>query len=435
MDLGAVRTLVVRHRSSLLAVAIAGLFMFAAFLVSSVVGQAQELVAGAPTASAAASSTAVPHTPEPQTPEPTATLDPAPIATAEPTAEPTPVPTPGPIAGWELAGTFDGGESIAGVHDVAAWNGMFVALGEAWVSTEAGSAPKPRLWLSGDGRSWSEVELQLGPGASVQALAPLADGSLMILGTLDSDPDDWRDPVQPAAWTSMDAAAWSPVALPLEAVRDWGAPQFAAGAEGVLVTIDDRIWHSPDGRSWQMVYDAPRGTSLYGPVAGDEGWIVRRGNASLGTATLLVSGDTVTWYEVDLGNVGTISTVAGDWLASRWTDDWERTEILSSANGLDWHVILDVGTLPVEPSDEGTYDGATMSGTDELLVLSPWQAGHCYSMPAGQDVFWSRDASTWVSAGLVEGAVVTHALEVGDVSVLVGYLATTGDVAFWSSTR
>ena len=83
----------------------------------------------------------------------------------------------------------------------------------------------------------------------------------------------------------------------------------------------------------------------------------------------------------------------------------------------------------------GAYDGATMTGTDELLVLSPWQAGHCYSMPRGEDVFWSRDASTWVSAGLVDGAVVTHALEVGDASVLVGYLATTGDVAFWSSTR
>ena len=334
MELGTMRNLIARHRSSLLAIAIAGLVMVAAFLAASVFGQAQQLAAGGPPASAEASPTVAPHSHEPPTPEPTATPDPTPVATPEPTAEPTPVPTPGPIAGWELAGTFDGGEWIAGVHDVANWNGTFVALGEAWVSTESGSTPKPRLWHSGDGRSWSEVELELGPGASVQAVAPLADGSLMIFGAVDEDPDDWSEPVQPAAWTSMDAAAWSPVALPLEAVRDWGALQFAAGAEGVLVTIDDRIWHSPDGRSWQMVYDAPRGTSVYGPVAGDEGWIVRRGNASLGTTTLLVSGDAVTWYEVELGNVGTISTVAGDWLASRWSDDWERNEILRSANGL-----------------------------------------------------------------------------------------------------
>ena len=34
-----------------------------------------------------------------------------------------------------------------------------------------------------------------------------------------------------------------------------------------------------------------------------------------------------------------------------------------------------------------------MTGTDELLVLSLWQ-GHSYSMPAGEDVFWSRDGST-----------------------------------------
>lgn len=293
----------------------------------------------------------------------------------------------------------------------------------------------PRLWHSGDGHSWSEVALDLGPGASVQVVAPLADGSLMIFGGVDDDPDDWSEPVQPAAWTSMDAAAWSPVALPLEVVQGWGALQFAAGPEGILATIENRIWHSTDGRSWNMVYDAPRGMSLYGPVAGDEGWIVRRGNASLGTTTLLVSGDAAAWYEVDLGNVGTISTVAGDWLASRRTDDWKRTEILRSANGLDWDVILDLEALPVEPSELGGYDGATMTGTDDMLVLSPWQAGHCYSMPNGEDVFWSSDASNWVSAGLVDGAVVTHAVEVGEISVLVGYLATTGDVAFWVSTR
>jgi hypothetical protein len=56
------------------------------------------------------------------------------------------------------------------------------------------------------------------------------------------------------------------------------------------------------------------------------------------------------------------------------------------------------------------------------------------SMPNGEDVFWSSDASTWVSAGLDDGAVVTHAVEIGEVSVLVGYIATTGDVAFWVST-
>jgi hypothetical protein len=56
-------------------------------------------------------------------------------------------------------------------------------------------------------------------------------------------------------------------------------------------------------------------------------------------------------------------------------------------------------------------------------------------MPNGEDVFWSTDGSTWASANLVEGAVVTHAAEIGQVSVLVGYLAETRDVAFWVSTR
>jgi hypothetical protein len=263
----------------------------------------------------------------------------------------------------------------------------------------------------------------------------MPDGSLLILGTIGGDVTDWSAPSTPAAWTSTDAVTWTPVSLPFRPDPNGGLAQFGAGPEGIVATIEDHIWYSADGRSWNMVYDAPRGTSVYLPVAGDEGWVVRRWNASLSTMTLLVSGDAVTWYEVDLGNVGTVSTLAGDWLVSRHSDDYERTEILSSANGLDWQVILDLAALPVEPSELGAYDGATMTGTDELMVLSPWQSGHCYSMPNGEDVFWSRDGNSWASAGLAAGAVVTHAAKIGDVSVLVGYIADSRDVAFWVSAR
>lgn len=432
MNLGAVRTLIIGKRRALLATGVVILVIAAAYLTASVLSQARELAVGVPPdATDAASPSTAPHSHEPES---TQAIDPTPPARPDQEIDKTPASTPGPIAGWQLAGTFDGGEWIAGVHDVAGWGGTFVALGESWESTDSGGTPKPRLWRSGDGRTWSELALDFGPGASVQVVAPMADGSLMILGTIDGDISDWSDPLAPTAWTTRDGVAWTAIRLPFEVNPHAGALQFAAGSEGILATINDYIWHSSDGRQWHMVYDAPRGTSVYGPVAGDDGWIVRRGNASLSTTTLLVSGDAATWHEVELGNVGTIGTVAGDWLVSRASDDWERTEVLRSADGLNWEVVLDLAALPVEPSDLGAYEGATMTGTDEMLVLSPWQAGHCYSMPNGEDVFWSSDNSTWASAGLDEGAVVMHAEQIGEVSVLVGYIATSGNIAFWVST-
>jgi hypothetical protein len=425
----------VRRRGLVLAITVMLLAAPAAILAASVLSQARELAAGSGSPSAEASPSASPSS------EPTVapTPDPTPASTPEPTPEPTPAPTPGPIAGWQLAGTFGNhSDMLIGAHDLATWNGQFLALGESWEYDDVGGArPEPWLWRSTDGLSWSEQALDLGPGASVHELAALPDGSIMVLGSVGGSIVYWSEPARPAAWTSLDAITWTRVSLPFgEEVQ---APiRYAAGGRGLVATIDDWIWHSTDGRTWRPVHHVPRGQWVYEPVAGDEGWIVKHGNASLGTTTLLVSGDAVTWYEVDLGNVATVSNVAGDWLASRHSDDWERTEILRSANGLDWEVVLDLATLP-PPADVaeefGAFDGARMTGTDEMTLLSPYQAGHCFSMPSGYGVWWSSDSRTWVPVDLTEGAVIMHAAELGDVSVLAGYLADRGGVAFWTSTR
>ena len=425
MSLEAVRTMIVRHRAVALGIGVVVLAAVAALLAVSVIGQARELTAGSgASASPEPSPSVAPSEEPPATPEPT----------LAPTPEPTPVPTPGPIAEWELAATFGGnGQSQMGVHSAAAWNG-FVAIGEAWQYDDLGGRPDPRLWRSLDGAEWWEVPIELGAGASVQEVTPMADGSLLILGTIGGDVSYWSDPAVAAAWTSADAVTWTPLDLPF-AANPLAAPiRFAAGPEGIVATVDNDIWYSADGLTWGHAYEVARGSVLYEPVAGDQGWIVKRSNASLGTVTLLVSGDAVTWYEIDLGNVGTVSSVAGDWLATRHSDDWLRTEVLRSENGLDWQTLVDVGSLPSD-SESGAYDGATLTGTDDVLFLSPWQAGHCYSMQTGEEVFWSSDGSTWVSAGLTDGAVVTHAVEVGEVSILTGYIAGSGGVAFWVSTR
>ena len=435
MNLEAVRMQMVRHRGWLLAIAVTTLVVVAAILATSVFGEARQLAAGAPpSVSAEASPSIAPHSHAP-TPEATAAPQPTSLATPEPTAVPTPAPTPDPAARWTPAATFSDDEGLFGVMDLTVWNGTFVAVGTTWVDGN----PRPLMWQSADGRSWSQAALDLGAGVRIEVVAVLDDGSLMVLGTVGGSAEYWSDPERAAAWSSSDGVTWTPVDLPFGAGAVGTYFQFATGPEGFLVTTSDDIWHSADGFSWQAVYDAPRGTMVYGPVAGDEGWIVKRGNASLGTTTLLVSGDAAIWHEVDLGYVATVSSVAGDWLATRQTDDWQRTEVLRSANGLDWGVIFDLQDLTPPAGSEDSLDsaglvGATLTGTDEVLLMSPWLGGHCGFMPAGGwGAWWSNDGADWVPAEIGGDAVVTHATEIGDITVLAGYLANGGGVTFWIS--
>ncbi len=427
MELEAVRTMIWRHRGIAVALAVIGLAAVAALLALNVVGQARQLAAGAPPASNEASPTIEPTA----SPEPSATPEPTTAPTPDATAAPTPEPTPEPAPGWALAAAFGDADQPTGVMDVTAWNGTFVAVGTSWTDDRANG----RMWRSTDGRTWSESVIDLGPGVSLQLVTTLPDNSLMLLGTIDDDVTQWTDPLRAGAWTSADGIGWTPLAVPFGAKLQYGPVEFAAGAEGLVATTGDEIWHSVDGRSWSLVHDAPRGTWLYGPVAGDEGWIVKRGNASLSTTTLLVSGDATTWHEVDLGNVATVVNVAGDWLVSRATEDWQSTEILRSANGLDWTVILNLDELTPPEGTQLTANGAALSGTGDVLVMSPWQGGHCGGMPAnGWGAWWSTDGFTWASADLGDDAVVTHAVEAGEVTILAGYHARTSTVAFWVST-
>jgi hypothetical protein len=317
-----------------------------------------------------------------------------------------------------------------GILDLTTWNGLIVAVGTSWQDDN----PEPRMWRSTDGRSWSETALDLGPDASLQVVTALPDGRLLILGTIGDDVAYWSDHSRAAAWSSVDGVAWQAADVPFGARAHYGPLEFAAGATGIVASNGEEIWHSVDGSSWHLAYEAPRGTWVYGPVAGDEGWIVKRASASLGTTTLLVSGDAATWYEVALGNVATVANVAGDWLVSRQSDDWSRTEVLRSANGLDWDVIVDLSQLPPPEGTEVNANGARLAGTRNVMLMSPWQGGHCFSMPsAGWGAWWSVDGIGWASAGIGGDAVITHAIDLGEDTVLAGYPDGSGRIGFWIS--
>lgn len=439
MTLEALQTFILRRRGALLAALVIVLGAMAAFLAVQVIGQARELAAGSPPDASIASPVVAlshhDHQPEPSDPAEPTTTPATPDATPTATPIPTPPAPPDPDAPWTLAASFGDGTWETSVTDVEVWQDAFVAVGTDW----DGANPHAVMWQSSDGRAWSSIPVDLGVAVALEVVAPLPDGRLMVLGTVGGSVEYWSDPERAAAWISVDGANWTAVPLPFGAVASPGPVDFTAGAEGLLATTGDAMWHSTDGTHWQQAYDAPRGSVVYAPVAGDDGWIVRLGNASRSTTTLLVSGDASTWHEVDLGNVATVANVEGDWLVSRATDDWQGTEILRSANGLDWTVILDLDELAptadvtVEES-AGLGGGAMLAGTGEVIVLSPWRAGHCGAMPTGGwGAWWSTDPTEWQSTGLGGDAVVTHAVSIGSVTVLAGYTGFTGDVAFWVS--
>ena len=439
MTLAALQAFILRRRGAVLAVLVVVLAATAALLAASVIGQARQLAAGSPPEPSP--TPAVSH--HEHHPAPSATAQPSTVPITSPPAVPTPMPTPVPTpaatpepdAPWVQTASFGDDTWSTGVMDVEVWENGFVAVGTTW---DDGN-PQPRMWRSADGRSWSEVDLSLGSAVALEVVAPLADGRVMVLGTVGGTVDFWSDPGRAAAWASADGVTWSPVPLPFGPGTQGGPVDFAAGAKGLVATTGDDVWLSVDGSSWRQVYDAPQGSMVYGPLAGDDGWILRSSNASLATTTLLVSGDAVTWHEVDLGNVATLANVAGDWLASRATDDWQSTEILRSANGLDWSVVLDLNDLAAPDGSDsvgpaGIGGGAMLSGTSDVMMLSPWRAGHCGGMPSGGwGAWWSTDGTSWSPTGLGGDAVVMHTLAAGGVTVLAGYTADDGNVAFWAS--
>jgi hypothetical protein len=429
---------ILRHRGPVLVATVIVLATVAALLSAMLIGRARELAAGTessnppppPAASVAATSD---HSHHGRSVAPTIvpTAEPTSVPTLEPTPQATPVATPAPSAPWVQVAAFGDEDGPTGVMDLAVWRGTVMAIGTTWID----GRPMPRLWHSADGRSWAEGAIDLGGGASPQVIAALPTGGLIVLGTVAGHVDYWSVPERAAAWVSTDGATWTSIALPFGSGSTAGPVGFAAGAQGYIATVGNELWHSVDARSWALAHESRRGTTLYEPVGGDDGWMVKRANASLGTTALLVSGDTVSWHEVDLGNVATIASVAGDWLVSRASDDWQSTEILRSANGLDWSPIVDLDELfPAGSDGTGAAGGAVLVGTAEVTLMSPWRAGHCGFMPGnGWGAWWSTDGATWRAAEIGGDVVITRAADLGDVTVLAGYTASSGEVGFWVS--
>ncbi|CAN5477724.1 hypothetical protein BH23CHL10_BH23CHL10_18160 [soil metagenome] len=102
---------------------------------------------------------------------------PAPSESAAPSASPSASqePAANDSFAWTDAGTFSG-PGATSVTDVAAWDGGFLAVGHTWANGTHVPG-EPVVWVSEDGRSWSEVDPGLGTTDVVlRGILPLTTG-------------------------------------------------------------------------------------------------------------------------------------------------------------------------------------------------------------------------------------------------------------------
>jgi hypothetical protein len=374
---------------------------------------------------------------------PSAEATPEPSASSEPSVAPSPADSQEPTeSAWSEAGTFSG-TGLTMIVDVSAWDGGFIAIGQRWPGTNlANGVPTPLVWTSRDGREWTEREPQWTANVEPRGILRLSGGGVTVIGVVNLYEPASGEAPDAAAWTSTDASNWTEVDLPFAVAANSGL-NVASGPVGHVVTTAEGIWYSAEGTEWELTHAAPEGVGLQQPVAGDEGFIVPATQLTGdGAPIVLASGDGMEWVEATPATfLGSVAPFRGDWLATGFTDDPPAISLLSSPNGLDWTVGMNVDDLlPADgphagPGMETEINQVTLAGEGGVLAMTMgWN--HCCAQPAmGVRVFTSTDGTDWAVAGLPDDAFVTAAATDGEVAVLAGYVARGASAVFWVTDR
>ncbi len=368
---------------------------------------------------------------------------PAPSESATPSASPSASPSVSqePAANdafaWADAGKFSG-PGVTSVTDVAAWDGGFLAVGHAWAGGFTGGPGEPLVWVSEDGRSWSEVDPGLGTtDVELRGILPLTTGGVVIVGDVGRQA---AQAITSAAWRSTDGQTWNEFELPSEVASQ--AVSVASGPVGHVIVTRSEVWYSADVESWQLAYEVDEGVDLGQPRAGDEGFVMPAYHREEEQALVLASGNGIAWFEAEspVGLFG-VAPLRGDWLAWAYTDDPATISTLRSANGLDWSVALDVNDLtpPDGPKAglgmESGITEATLSGEVGVVVMTLGWNHCCASLPVAVGVWTTTDGATWQQADLPADAYVNAFATDGEVVVAAGNLDRGVEAAFWVADR
>ena len=393
--------------------------------------------AGTPSASASASAaaSAEPTALESEVAGPSL----APSESAAPSASPE--PHGGGAFAWSEAGTFERSGATA-VADVSAWDGGFMAVGHAWENGFIHGGGEPLVWTSEDGRSWSEVDLDLGTtDVELRGILRLATGGVVIVGDVGTQASQRGEgDVTSAAWRSMDGATWNDFELPSEIAAQ--RVLVASGPVGHVIATRTEAWYSADAESWQLAYEADAGVDLRQPRAGDEGFVMPAIHVEEDRALVLASGDGIAWVEAEPpAHLFPPAPLGGDWLSWAYPPDLNTIAVLRSANGLEWSDVLDVNDLtpPDGPKAglglESEITEATLSGDGGLVALTLGWNHCCAQLPVAVGVWMTTDGTTWDAAGLPADAYVSDIATDGEVVVAAGNLDRGAAGAFWVADR
>jgi hypothetical protein len=198
---------------------------------------------------------------------------------------------------WSRVPDFPQRGVSAQLTAVAAGEGRLVAVGT--------DADRAAVWISLDGRAWTEaapLDTSSGPPTHLLAVASLGQG--FVVGGYRERPTGGGDAV---AWYSPDGTQWLPAPLP----RAEGATLAGlASGEGRVVAVGwtglgsgqrAAAWTSPDGLHWAAGQVAAGGASRLDAVTSADGtWVAVGAGGANGSGD-----DAAAWTSVD----------GGDWAA------------------------------------------------------------------------------------------------------------------------
>ena len=348
-----------------------------------------------------------------------------------------------------MAATFGGSgkESVTTVASIVAADDRFVAIGHHWPRVWDDLEREVRAWTSDDaGRSWEEHTVDLGTDdVEVGGMAVLPDGRFLAVGVVGLTLyRSNNEPPTTAAWISDDGVTWSATSAPFVGVAlpelVISGADVAAGAAGIVVSTGGTLWHSTDGRGWDLVHELPAAVATHGLDAGLEGFVAAAHETDGGAQFVLASGDGREWHQRELV-IGDITGIGGDWLGTAFSLDPSTIFILASANGLDWAAAVDVNDLTAADgpkAGQGMESGiteVTLASDGELVVLTLGWNHCCVQRAAGVEVHASADGRTWEKLDLQPDAFVGAAASTERVRVLAGYVGRAAEAAFWVSGR
>jgi hypothetical protein len=411
--------------------------LVALFLINQPEGRVGESI---PSASASASASTVPSR------EPSERSPAAASATVEPTEG-----APSAELGVSRIASFvgDGGPSM--VEDIVRTESGLVAIGISYRGALPNVGPTPlhraRIWISSDGRSWTDVTLgDAFDNVSLDEIVVRADGSLLVVGYVGHPGETGIEETEPGAWTSVDGFNW--------VETDSGLPrtpvELVQGAQGYLALLppdngvgQQELWHSADGSQWALVRSLNSGFVRIG--AGDEGFVAvgRVDGTGDGEPFGIASGDGIEWFEASTppAYAAVVAPLGPDWIAlTGFSTAVRGGTAWFSADGLEW---VERGSAPLAERDDasgscGEYPGA-LSVAGSWLILDGEREYPCseggYLIHGTQ---WaSRDGEVWMQLPFAPGTPgesrtgtsVQDAVELGGDLVLVG--EEDGEATFW----